>query len=141
MDVNNCDFCSKEVYAKQGIAENDVAKILYPNRPLIFGHFMVISKRHIAIFSELSDAELIGIKSLISYIYKIFQKKALAIGYNLLNNNGEVADQHIPHSHIHVLMRKEGDVSPFDILSKKIIKQSLSEEEWAKRISEIRSWF
>jgi diadenosine tetraphosphate (Ap4A) HIT family hydrolase len=59
----------------------------------------------------------------------------------LLNNNNKVGDQHIPHVHIHVFIRREGEVSPFDVLSKKVEKVKISEEEWNSRLAEIRSWF
>ena len=50
----NCDFCSNNTYEKQGVIENSVARVLYPLRPVIFGNFMVVTKRHVSLFTDLT---------------------------------------------------------------------------------------
>ena len=136
-----CDFCPSVTYEKQGIIENSVARVLYPLRPVVFGNFMVITKRHVALFTELTDEEVVGIRDLISTLFEGLRKNGRGDGFNLLNNNNKAGDQHIPHVHIHVFIRREGEVSPFDVLSKKVEKVKISEEEWNSRLAEIRSWF
>lgn len=136
----NCDFCSNETYIRQGVVENDVARVLYPQRPVIFGNFMVITKRHVPLFTELTDEEVIGIRDLISTLFEGFRKNGRGEGFNLLNNNNKAGDQHIPHVHVHLFIRNGGEVSPFDILSKKAEKEKISEEEWSRRLAEIKSW-
>ena len=140
MNFDRCEFCSEETFSKQGVAENKFAKLLYPLRPIIFGHFMVVPKRHDSIFIDLSDEELIAVRELIKQIYSVFQKRNNAAGFNLLNNSGQAAGQHVYHGHIHVFIRAENDISPFDILSKKIEKEKLTEEEWVNRLTKIKSW-
>lgn len=136
----SCDFCSKNTYEKQGVIESSVARVLYPLHPVIFGNFMVVTKRHVSLFIDLTDEEVIGIRDLISKLYKTFREHAWGDGFNLLNNNNKVGGQHIPHVHIHVFIRKEGEVSPFDVLSKKVEKEKLEGAEWDKRLEEIRLW-
>lgn len=140
MDGNKCDFCLSEFYSKQGVAENAVARVIYPLRPVVFGHFMVITKRHVALLTDLTNEELSGIRELISKIYDAFMANGKANGFNILNNNGRAGNQHVPHTHIHLFMRPEGEVSPFDVLGKKVEKEKLSEHEWVKRLELIRSW-
>lgn len=137
----NCDFCSSETYAKQGVIENEVARVLYPQRPVVFGNFIVITKRHVGLFTDLTDEEIVGIRDLISRLFETFRKNGKGEGFNLLNNNNKAGDQHIPHVHVHLFIRKEGEVSPFDVLSKKIEKEKIGEDEWSKRLVQIRSWF
>ena len=141
MDGNKCDFCSNEIFSKQGIIENDIVRIIYPLKPIVFGHFMVITKRHAELFTDLNDTELVGMRELILKIYEVFKVNDKVDGFNLLNNNNKSADQHVPHIHIHVFMRKKGDVSPFDILTKKIEKVKLSGGEWKEKLMKIKSWF
>lgn len=137
----DCDFCSNEAYGKQGVIENSVARVLYPLRPVIFGNFMVVTKRHVPLFTDLTNEELVGIRDLISVLFEGFRNKGRGEGFNLLNNNNKPGDQHLPHVHIHVFIRNEGDVSPFDVLSKKVEKEKLDEKEWRRRLVEIKSWF
>lgn len=136
-----CDFCSNEVFTKQGIYENDVIRVLYPLSPVVFGHLMIMPKRHMTFFTDLTDEELSEIKKFFSIAFSAFNVNRRADGFNIVNNNGESAGQHIPHTHIHVFMRKYGDVSPFDILSKRKPREKLSQKKWDDRRSEIQRWF
>ena len=72
---------------------------------------------------------------------KYYKIKEAVDGFNLLNNNNKSADQHVPHIHIHVFMRKKGDVSPFDILTKKIEKVKLSGGEWKEKLMKINETY
>lgn len=135
---DNCDFCLNSVHKQQAIIENESARLLYPLRPLIWGHFMIISKRHVALFTDLTDEELISVKDLISKVKNTLKINKMVDGYNILNNNNKIGGQHIPHAHFHVFMRKKGEVSPFDILAGKDNKESLGGKEWEHRIKKIR---
>ena len=74
MDGNKCDFCSNEIFSKQGIIENDIVRIIYPLKPIVFAHFMVITKRHAELFTDLNDTELVGMRELILNIWYFNQK-------------------------------------------------------------------
>ena len=138
---NKCDFCSNITHERQYITENSDAIVLYPLNPAVFGHLMIVTKRHVSLFTELTNDELISIKDLVSTFFNIFQDRGKGDGFNILNNNCSAADQHIPHFHLHLFIRKEGGVSPFDVLSKKTTTERISEEEWHGRLQQIRSWF
>lgn len=140
METNACDFCLDEVFMKQGVHENESIRVIYPLNPVIFGHLMIMPKRHLMFFTDLNDKELVGVKKAISKMYEIFKSNNKIDGFNIMNNNGTSAGQHVSHTHIHLFMRKEGDLSPFDILSKKIVREKFSESEWNQRLATLKHW-
>jgi diadenosine tetraphosphate (Ap4A) HIT family hydrolase len=102
---------------------------------------MIVPKRHVSLFTDLTNDELISIKGLVSTLFNAFHENGQGDGFNLLSNNGQVAGQHIPHFHLHLFIRKEGETSPFDVLSKKIAVDKITKDEWDSRLKQIRSWF
>jgi histidine triad (HIT) family protein len=79
--------------------------------PVVDGHFLVVSKKHYGNFMEM-DSGLYG-KALI-----VAKKVILERGtrdFNLVVNNGKVANQLIEHFHLHVLPRKENDGFEFGV--------------------------
>jgi diadenosine tetraphosphate (Ap4A) HIT family hydrolase len=135
-----CGFCDQQVIREQGIFFNDFAGIIYPQRPTIFGNVMVIPKRHVEFFYDLSDEEIVEMKNLVEKLFMGFKEKYHATGFNLINNNGKSGNQHIPHVHWHILMRFDDEkYSPYDVLNGKIERENISigEEEWEKRKKQI----
>jgi len=140
MNDKQCDFCSDELYQKQNILKGNHIRVWYPIRPVVFGHFMLITKRHIELFTELTSVELIEIRELTDAIFKTFKRNGASDGFNILNNNLREAGQHIAHTHIHVLMRKKGEMSPFKILSNNAYREKISDKEWSARVEKLRTW-
>ncbi|KAI8049898.1 hit family protein 1 [Syncephalis plumigaleata] len=71
--------------------------------PLSEGHALVIPKEHAEFFHQLSDETL-------SDLLPTAKKVALAIGapnYNLLQNNGRLAHQEVPHVHFHIIPKPD----------------------------------
>ena len=101
---------------------------------------MIITKRHVGFFTDLTDDEVIGIKDLVSQVTKVFFNNECGSGYNILNNNGAAADQHLSHFHLHLFIRKENEVSPFDILSGKI-SANFNDDKRTSDLARIRTWF
>lgn len=138
----NCILCKGGFSKDQILFEDTHSYIIYPLRPKTYGHFMVIPKRHLPIYNELSDVEVISFKNLITHVFSILKNKENAIGYNILSNNGgPKVGQSVNHLHFHVFIRFPNDVNPFKILSKEIPAESLSEEEWMLKSDLFRQMF
>ena len=109
-DPNNpCLFCNsnKSVVAH----ENDLAYASYDTYPVSDYHCLIIPKRHVIDYFELSNDEVIACNNLI----KIIKKEVLDIdksvkAFNIGTNAGKIAGQSIMHCHIHLIPRREGDV-------------------------------
>ena len=109
-DPNNpCLFCDIK---KSGCAyENDLAYASYDSYPVTEHHCLIIPKRHIKDYFDLSNDELVACNELIQIIKKEITKKDPTVkGFNLGTNIGKVSGQSILHCHIHLIPRREGDV-------------------------------
>ncbi len=109
-DPNNpCLFCNVD---KSGSAhENEFAFASYDSYPVSEYHCLIIPKRHIKNYFDLSNDELIACNELIKIVKKeILNKDPSVKGFNLGTNIGEVSGQSILHCHIHLIPRREGDV-------------------------------
>ena len=109
-DPNNpCLFCNSE---KSGCAhENELAYASYDSYPVSEYHCLIIPKRHIKDYFDLSNEELIACNKLIKIVKKeITNKDSSVKGFNLGTNIGKVSGQSILHCHFHLIPRREGDV-------------------------------
>ena len=109
-DPNNpCLFCDVK---KTGIVyENELAYASYDSYPVSEHHCLIIPKRHIKDYFELTNDELLACNDLIKIVKKeITNKDPLVKGFNLGTNVGNVSGQSILHCHFHLIPRREGDV-------------------------------
>ena len=109
-DPNNpCLFCDIK---KSGCAhENGLAYASYDSYPVSEYHCLVIPKRHIYDYFDLTDEELLACNNLIKIIKnEITNKDKTVKGFNLGTNIGQVSGQSIYHCHFHLIPRREGDV-------------------------------
>jgi len=109
-DPNNpCLFCDSK---KSGIAhENDLAYASYDTYPVSEHHCLIIPKRHIKDYFDMTNDELIACNDLIQIVKnEILNKDVNVKGFNIGTNAGKIAGQSILHCHIHVIPRREGDV-------------------------------
>jgi len=74
------------------------------------GHTLVIPKRHVASFFELTPEEIAACMDLIAQEKKLIDAELSPDGYNIGVNIGQAAGQSIFHVHIHVIPRYKGDV-------------------------------
>ena len=109
-DPNNpCLFCNIK---ESGCAhENELAYASYDSYPVSRHHCLVIPKRHIKDYFELSNEELIACDNLLKIVKNEIIKKDKSIsGFNLGTNIGKDSGQSIHHCHFHLIPRREGDV-------------------------------
>ncbi|MDC3295481.1 HIT family protein [Candidatus Pelagibacter sp.] len=109
-DPNNpCLFCKS---TQSGLAEeNELAYASYDTYPVSEFHCLIIPKRHVKDYFDLSDDEVIACNNLIKQIKDEILSKDLSVkGFNVGTNSGVIAGQSIMHCHIHLIPRREGDV-------------------------------
>ena len=109
-DPNNpCLFCDSK---KSGIVhENDLAYASYDSYPVSEFHCLIIPKRHIKDYFDMTNDELIACNDLIQIVKnEILRKDVNVKGFNIGTNAGKIAGQSIMHCHIHLIPRREGDV-------------------------------
>ena len=109
-DPNNpCLFCNAK---ESGIAaENEFAYASYDSYPVSDFHCLIIPKRHVKDYFEMSDEELLACNDLILKIKnEILAKDKTVKAFNIGTNAGKISGQSIMHCHIHLIPRREGDV-------------------------------
>ncbi|MDC2990742.1 HIT family protein [Candidatus Pelagibacter sp.] len=109
-DPNNpCLFCNIK---KTGYAyENNLAYASYDSYPVTEYHCLIIPKRHMIDYFDISKDELLACNDLIKIIKnEIIDKDHSVKGFNLGTNIGKVSGQSIFHCHFHLIPRREGDV-------------------------------
>ena len=109
-DPNNpCLFCNIKESGRAH--ENNLAYASYDSYPVSDFHCLIIPKRHIKDYFELSKDELIACDELIKTVKDeiIFKDKSVK-GFNLGTNIGKTSGQSILHCHFHLIPRRDGDV-------------------------------
>ena len=109
-DPNNpCIFCNEK---KNNILdENDHAYASYDPYPVSKKHCLIVPKRHVKNYFDLSEKEILACSQLIkSMKIKIEEKDKSVKGFNIGTNSGKAAGQSIMHCHVHLIPRREGDV-------------------------------
>jgi len=109
-DPNNpCIFCKTN--QNELIFENDLAYASSDSYPVSQFHSLVVPKRCIENYFELTEKEILACNDLIKKLRKkIISEDKSVEGFNIGTNAGKVAGQSIFHCHIHVIPRRKGDV-------------------------------
>lgn len=135
----NCSLCRDGITDSQLVYENKLMYVVYPRKPQVYGHLMIVPKRHTQLYSDMTNKEAISLKETIHYILHKFTLSNQAIGFNILSNNGpEDVGQHVPHVHVHVFIRFQNDINPFKVLSKQLPRKQLTSTEWEEQVNRIK---
>jgi len=90
--------------------ENGLAYARYDSNALARGHVLVIPKRHVAGFFDMTIEEQSAVLSLLNEAQRLIQKRHAPDGYNIGVNVGKAAGQSRMHVHVHLIPRYAGDV-------------------------------
>jgi diadenosine tetraphosphate (Ap4A) HIT family hydrolase len=89
--------------------KNAHALAIYDGYPVSSGHTLIIPKRHIASFFELSREEQSAMLALLAEMRQLLQTERTPDGFNIGINDGAAAGQTVMHLHIHLIPRYTGD--------------------------------
>ena len=109
-DPNNpCLFCN--INKKDIEEENNLSYASYDSYPVSKNHCLIIPKRHVSEYFDLTKEEIMACNDLISIMKnKIMIEDKSVKGFNIGVNSGKVAGQSIMHCHIHLIPRRAGGV-------------------------------
>jgi diadenosine tetraphosphate (Ap4A) HIT family hydrolase len=105
----DCLFCHPES-SREIICESAMAYAIYDKFPVNKGHALIIPKRHVADYFDLSFKEQSACFFMVNFVKAIIQKQFNPDGFNVGINVGQSAGQTIFHVHIHLIPRYDGDV-------------------------------
>ena len=106
----NCLFCSEDLRGRI-VKEYNLVFAIEDAYPVTERHHLVIPKRHTADYFSMTADEKKDAETLLVMLKKRLSDADTTIkGFNVGMNCGEVAGQTIPHAHIHLIPRREGDM-------------------------------
>jgi diadenosine tetraphosphate (Ap4A) HIT family hydrolase len=104
--VTECVFCTKVLPQRAFEAETDNCVAFLDGYPCSDGHMLIVPKRCVSRVWELSLAEWLEINAVCHAIASGNPDQEWNIGLN----DGSTAGQTVPHVHLHMIPRTEGDV-------------------------------
>ena len=110
MRDDNCIFCklANGDIPTNSIYEDEDFNVILDASPATKGHALILPKQHYANMFEIDDEILAKAAKLAKRVIT-HEKEVLGCdGYNVLQNNGEVAGQTVFHFHMHLIPRYAG---------------------------------
>ena len=102
-----CPFCVLD--PARILAEDELTVVYKDGFPVSPGHTVIIPRRHFATLFEATEAEQAALLKAIFACKRILDERHGPDGYNIGINHGAAGGQSVPHLHIHVIPRYEGD--------------------------------
>jgi len=126
--MKNCVYCTLPEIRERQIVENDLAWAFLTNIPITPGHTLVVPKRCVAKYEDLTKEEREAIEELRVKMVNALTKLYGAEGFNIAWNVNKIAGQSVPHFHLHIVPRKEGDEGIYEYEPRKFLYRPGSRE-------------
>ena len=104
-----CVFC--DVDHAGVVASNSLAFAIRDRFPVTEGHTLVIPRRHVADWFDMTRGESAAVERLLRSMRESLREAFPGIvGFNVGINCGSEAGQTVFHCHVHLIPRRQGDV-------------------------------
>jgi diadenosine tetraphosphate (Ap4A) HIT family hydrolase len=105
-----CPFCN--LPPERIVAADELCVVIRDAFPISDGHTLVIPRRHVGSFFELTEQEHASALRLLRNAHEQLKtsKPAFTSDFNIGINDGPAAGQTVPHVHLHLIPRNAGDV-------------------------------
>ncbi len=105
---SDCPFCWLPA---ERILETNARALAVPDAfPVSAGHSLVIPRRHVVTFFDLTKEEVSAVHELLCWLKDRLDDNLKPEGYNIGINVGAASGQTISHVHVHLIPRYAGDV-------------------------------
>lgn len=111
MSGESCIFCrivAGEIPSRT-VNETETTLAFLDVNPLARGHTLVVPRAHRSRLQDLSDREAEGLWSAVQTLVPAVEGAVDADATTLGVNNGPASGQEVPHVHVHLVPRFEGD--------------------------------
>jgi diadenosine tetraphosphate (Ap4A) HIT family hydrolase len=105
--ADDCELCRLD----QVLFETDEAYVRFDNNSLSRGHVLVVPRRHVASFFDMTGAEKMRVIELLDRAKAHIEAEFRPDGYNIGVNVGRAGGQSRMHVHVHLIPRYTGDVT------------------------------
>jgi histidine triad (HIT) family protein len=109
--MDDCIFCKiakKEIQVK-AILNTEKALAFLDINPIAPGHCVIIPKKHIPTLLQAEDNDILSVFSAAKQVAEMIKTGLKCDGFNIGLNQEKAAGQAIPHLHIHIIPRFNGD--------------------------------
>ena len=134
--VSDCPFCEPQSRAISYYSDVKY-RAIYNRSPILPGHSLVIPKSHIESVNELTDTDLGQMMVFARHVAENLMRIFTSTAFNWTIQDGAAAGQTVPHLHLHLIPRADGDLAhPGDWYPR-----LLANERGIIDISDKREWF
>lgn len=105
-----CIFCDSFI-KKLTFLESQNFRCIYNKAPILPGHSMLISKRHVQSMLDLSDVQRCELMRLSARVAESITEVFGADSFNWTIQDRPPAGQTVPHFHLHIIPRLEDDLT------------------------------
>lgn len=111
MKDDNCIFCkiANGKIPSRTIYEDEDFRVIMDLAPATKGHSLILPKEHYKNVYELADDTAAKVLPLAKKMAVLMTEKLGADGFNIVQNNNEVAGQTVFHFHVHLIPRYNDD--------------------------------
>jgi len=101
-------FC--DVDSGRVILHDDAVVALWDALPVSDGHALIVPRRHVPSWFDATPQEQQSLTGAIQHVREAIEERRIPDGYNIGINVDPAGGQTVPHLHLHVIPRYEGDV-------------------------------
>lgn len=105
MTAPDCVLCTPQ----DVVLENDFAFARHDDNALSPGHLLIIPRRHVANFFDMTQAEKLAVLELLDQAKAWIERDHKPDGYNIGINIGSAGGQSRMHVHVHLIPRYADD--------------------------------
>jgi diadenosine tetraphosphate (Ap4A) HIT family hydrolase len=102
-----CELCKPNMV----MLDYELAYVRYDNNSLAPGHVLVVPRRHVSSFFDMTTDEKSAVLALLDRAQAVIAEKHKPDGYNIGVNVGTAGGQSRMHVHVHLIPRYTGDVA------------------------------
>ena len=109
--MSDCIFCkiANGEIPSRTVYEDEDFRAFLDMGPAAKGHTLLVPKAHYANLFEMPDELLEKTGRTAKKVAALLKEKLSAEGFNVVQNNGELAGQTVFHFHVHLIPRYTGD--------------------------------
>ncbi len=111
MKEANCIFCkiANGEIPSQTLYEDDIFRVILDLGPATKGHALILPKEHYANLYDLPEETAGEVMKLAKRMATEMTERLGCEGFNLVQNNGDLAGQTVFHFHMHLIPRYRAD--------------------------------
>ena len=111
MRDENCIFCkiANGDIPSRTLYEDENFRVILDLAPATKGHALILPKSHFKNLYEISDEVAAKVLPLAKKMANTMTEKLGCDGFNIIQNNNEIAGQTVFHFHMHLIPRYEND--------------------------------